>query len=244
MAASVAFPAARVAPKVLNSVFGSDGSRETANRIVARRAQPNKTLDLQGVANDLKALAKTNPRLAQNAYAEILSRLKPVRQGELQRLVGKSLINPSVSANRSNQGQTVVRGTSIASDALHDSVKVATKAKGLSKLAPVPAKLLFASLDFKLKYDELRAKGFSHGAANAGATAGLASGLAVSETGAIIGGVVGGLVTSPSGPGAIGGAAVGGIAGSAASGAVDWYFEISDSAALKAANSFDHTHRR
>ena len=248
MTAFIANPAIRLAPKlapkVANSAFGSDGSKAAANRIVAKRGMANKMLDLAGVATDLKALAKTHPRLAQNTYAEILSRLKPLRQGELQRLVGKSLTSPAANAKRSAQGQNVMRAASTGSDVLHDTAKAATKVKGLAKLAPAPAKLLFASVDFKLKYDELRAKGFSHGAANAGAAAGLASGIAVSQTGSAIGGVAGGVVTSPSGPGAIGGAAVGAIVGGAAGGGIDWLFEISDSAALSAANAFDRTHRQ
>jgi hypothetical protein len=248
MSAPIANPgiraATRVAPNATNSIFGPDGTRAAANSILRSNSMPRQSADLAGVAATLKALAKTHPQLAKYAYADIISRLSPMRQGELMRLVGKSLLSPSAVQKKSATGQTVIRGTSMASDALHDTAKVAIRAKGLTKLAPLPAKLALASVDAKLKYDELRAKGFSHGAANAGATAGLASGVFVSKTGAVIGGFIGGAATSPSGPGAIGGAAIGGIVGSAASGAVDWWFEISDTAALAAANAYDHSYRR
>jgi hypothetical protein len=251
MSASVAMPGTRMsqsairnAQRLANAIAGPDGSREAANVIMQRSTKAGKLADLHRVAAILKELKKAHPKLAQNAYADILSRLKPLRQGELQRLVGNSLANPKAVQQKLNNGQHVVRGVSMASDTLHSSAAVMFKPKGLSKLAPVPAKILFASLDGKLKYDELRAKGFSHGAAMAGVSASTASSLAISKAGAIAGGVAGGIATAPSGPGAIGGAAVGGVAGSTAAGAIDWILEISDTAALKAANAYDGTNRK
>ncbi len=240
-------PAVRLAPKAANALFASDGSREAANRIIERHRLPNKTLDLVGVASELKALAKTNPRLAQNTFAEINGRLKPVRQGELQRLVGNGLANPNKQAERSAQGQTVLKAVSSSSDALHGAAAIGVESKALQKFVPLPAKILFATVDGKLKYDELRAKGFSHGAAWAGVGAGQASGLGISAVGSgigsVAGGVIGGLATAPTGPGAIagaaGGSAAGGVIGGTIAGGIDWITGASDKAALAAANHFD-----
>ncbi len=244
MTANIAAPGLRLAPRAVNALFGSDGSREAANVLVAGYRLPNKTLDLSGIALALKAMAKKNPQLAQNTFAEITSRLKPMRQGELIRLVGNSLTSPRATQQKLNTGQHILRGTSMASDTLHSAGTAAFKAKGAQKLAPWPAKIAFMTVDAKMKYDELRAKGFSHGAANAGMLAGQAASLGASGTGSVAGGWIGGAVTLWSGPGAIVGAGGGAVIGGVIGGGIDWALELSDNAALAAANQFDGTHKK
>jgi hypothetical protein len=246
MSASVAMPGTRMAqsairstPRAANALIGSDGSREAANRIIYHATKAGKATDLQSVAAILNELKKTHPTLAQNAYADILSRLQPTRQGELQRLVGTSLANPKAVQQKLNAGQHVLRGTSIASDTLHGAAAIGVQSKAAKSLAPLPAKIIFATVDAKLKYDELRAKGFSHGAAMSGMAAGQGAGLAAAGTGSVVGGWAGGIATSWSGPGAIVGAGGGAVLGGAIAGGIDWAFGLSDKAALAAANAFD-----
>ncbi len=239
MATSVASPGIRIAPRLANAVFGSDGSREAANRILQITTRPKQGVDIPRAAAIFRELAKTHPKLAQNAFADVLSRLRPAQQGELQRLVGKSLVSPKTMQNRADQGQDVLKGASSSVDLLSDSAAAALKVKGAAKLAPLPAKIAFMTVDAKMKYDELRAMGFSHGAANAGMIAGQAAGVGASGTGSVAGGWVGGVLTSWSGPGAILGAGGGAVIGGAIGGGIDWFFDLSDNAALAAANTFD-----
>ncbi len=178
------------------------------------------------------------------AYANLNSRLIPTQQGELQRLVGKSPRNPIATLQRLGTGQHVLRGTSMASDALHGAGAIGVKSKVVKAIAPLPAKLAFITVDAKMKYDELRAKGFSHGAANAGLIAGQAASLGASGAGSIAGGWIGGILTSWTGPAAIVGAGGGAVIGGAIGGGIDWVFKLSDQAALDAARQFDGNHKR
>jgi hypothetical protein len=242
MATSVAMPGVRMSQSAIRNaprLIRSDGSREAANVILQHSAKAGKLADLHSVAAILKELKKNHPKLAQNAYADILSRLKPARQGELQRLVGNSLANPKAVQQKLNAGQHVLRGTSIASDTLHGAAAIGVKSKAAQKLAPLPAKIIFATVDAQMKYNELRAKGFSHGAAMSGVAAGQAAGLGAAGTGSVIGGWAGGIATSWSGPGAVVGAGGGAVLGGAIAGGIDWAFGLSDKAALAAANAFD-----
>jgi hypothetical protein len=140
---------------------------------------------------------------------------------------------------RLNTGQYVLRGTSMASDTLHGAAAIGVSSKTVKKLAPLPAKLIFMSVDAKFKYDELRAKGFSNDAAKAGVAAGQAASVAISATGSGIGFWAGGLATSWAGPGAIIGAGGGSVVGGAVGGVIDWISGASDKAALAAANKYD-----
>ena len=98
MPANIAAPGIKYAPRALNAVFGSDGSREAATRILQLTTRTRQPANIQLMANILKELVKTHPDLARNAYANLNSRLRPTQQGELQRLVGNSLSNPNKQA--------------------------------------------------------------------------------------------------------------------------------------------------
>ncbi len=239
MTAHIAAPGIRHAPRAHNAVLGSDGSREAATRILQLTTRTRQPANIQMMANILKELVKTHPDLARNAYANLNSRLRPTQQGELQRLVGNSLANPNATVRRANTGQHVLRGTSMASDALHGAAAVGVQSRAIRNLAPLPARIAFATVDGKLKYDELRALGFTHGAAMAGVAAGQAASLGASGVGSAVGGAAGGLATLWSGPGAIVGAGGGAVIGGAIGGGIDWAFGLSDKAALAAANHFD-----
>ncbi len=147
------------------------------------------------------------------------------------------------AVERAQQGQNVMKGVGIAHGGLVGSAEqamgVSKKSPLLARIAPGPANLALSTIDAKLKYDELRAKGFSEGAAWIGVAAGQAASKGLEATGTGIGIKVGVALGSPSGPGAIGTGAVGGIAGNAVAGLIDWAFDISDSAALAAANEWD-----
>jgi hypothetical protein len=212
----------------------------SAKQIIQQNSMPRKPIDLDGVAQDLKAMAKTNPKHAYYVYADVLSRIRPAQQGELQRLIGKAIKDPMAAEANLNKGQHVMKGVSMASDTLHGTAAEAFKvSKRAKNIVPLPAKVAMMTVDAKMKYDELRAKGFSEKAAWAGVAAGQATGLSMAGTGAYVGGVAGGTLTSPTGPGAILGAGGGAVVGSAIAGAIDWMTGASDKAALAAANAYD-----
>jgi hypothetical protein len=199
--------------------------------------------DVHGLAKEIGRLWVSNPALAKELTHVAKQNLSPLRQGDLFRLIPQATNDAKIAAQkvqRAQNGQQVLKGTGIAHDALVDSAKIALRpGRTAAKFAPGPAKIVFATLDAKLKYDELRGLGFSHRAAVSGVSAGIAATAGVVGVGAKAGAVVGGVVTSPSGPGAIGGAAVGGVAGGAVGGLIDWAFSVSDKAALTAAKLVD-----
>jgi hypothetical protein len=239
MTTAIASPGVRVAQRTAPAVFGSDGSKAAADRILAHTSHPRQPKNIALMAGILKELVKTHPQLARNAYANLNSKLIPTQQGELQRLVGNSLANPQATRQRLNTGQHVLRGTGMASDVLHGAAAIGVESRAVRRLAPLPARIAFMTVDAKMKYDELRAMGFSHGAANAGMLAGQAASAGASGAGSIAGGWAGGIATSWSGPGAIVGAGGGAVIGGAIGGGIDWAFGLSDKAALAAANHFD-----
>jgi hypothetical protein len=148
---------------------------------------------------------------------------------------------------KAQDGQAVMKGVGIAQGALVGAAEVVLKPDSDSNkltagVAKASAKMLsgvLITVDGKLKYDELRAKGFSHEAAISGVGAGIVASGIVTKTSQGVGGAVGGFVTSPTGPGIVGGVAAGGVVGGAVGGLIDWAFGISDAAALKAANLYD-----
>ncbi len=214
-------------------------ARATFDQFKGVRGQYN----VQGLAKEIGRLWVSNPALARELTTVAQQSLSPMRQGELFRLIPQATQNAQVAAKqvqRAQNGQQILKGTGIAQDALVDSAKIVLRpGRAAAKFAPGPAKIVFATLDAKLKYDELRGLGFSHRAAVSGVSAGIAATAGVVGISAKAGAVVGGVVTSPSGPGAIGGAAVGGVAGGAVGGLIDWAFGVSDNAALAAAKLVD-----
>jgi hypothetical protein len=214
-------------------------ARATFDQFKGVRGQYN----VQGLAKEIGRLWVNNPAMAKELTNVAKQNLSPMRQGELFRLIPQAVSNAQAAAQkvqRAQTGQQILKGTGIAQDALMDSAKIALRpGRAAAKFAPGPAKIVFATLDAKLKYDELRGLGFSHRAAVSGVSAGIAATAGVVGISAKAGAVVGGVATSPSGPGAIGGAAVGGVAGGAVGGLIDWAFGVSDKAALTAARLVD-----
>jgi hypothetical protein len=264
-------------------------------------------------------LAQTNPKLAADVRAEVMTKLNPVQQGELQRVQdgnmkmgpdgrgfnhavakageqlpsqdewldrakidghpdyaryayiagsedraamkkamddvyeGRATMPVLAEINgpnwkdpngvyRAQNGQQVMKGVGITQGAvsglLYESIPTNQKSLAV-KAAPLPVKVALITVDAKLKYDELRAMGFSDDAAKAGVAAGQAVTIGMVYAGSKAGLVVCGALGSPTGPGAIGTAAAGGVAGGAIAGLIDWATGASDKAALKAANLYD-----
>jgi hypothetical protein len=277
--------------------------------------------NIDKVEAQLDELAQTNPKLAADVRAEVMTKLNPVQQGELQRVQdgnmkmgpdgrgfnhavakageqlpsqdewldrakidghpdyaryayiagsedraamkkamddvyeGRAKMPTLLEVNgpnwkdpngvyRAQNGQQVMKGVGIAHDTISNSLleSVPKNQKSLAvKAAPLPVKIALFTVDAKLKYDELKAKGFSDEAARRGVIAGQAVTFGMVATGSKAGTVIGGILTSPTGPGAIGGAAVGTVAGGTIAGLIDWATGASDAAALKAANLYDGT---
>jgi hypothetical protein len=284
--------------------------------ILPDSAKAGAFVNIDKIEVQLDELASTNPKMAADVRAEVMTRLNPVQQGELLRVQegvmkmgidgrgfnyaepGKGLSqdawldrakadgHPDYAryayiagsedraamkqamddvyhdravmpqeitvtgtnwkdpngVHRAQQGQAVMKGVGIAqgtvSGLLYESIPANQKSLAV-KAAPWPVKIAFVTVDAKLKYDELKAKGFSDSAARVGVAAGQAVTLGLVASGSKIGGGIGLAAGSPTGPGALGTAAVGTVAGGAIGGLIDWATGASDKAALESANLYD-----
>jgi hypothetical protein len=150
--------------------------------------------------------------------------------------------------HKAQNGQAVMKGVGIAQGTLVGAAEVTlkpydgTNSKATVGVAKASAKMLsgvLITVDAKLKFDELKAKGFSDGAAWRGVAAGQAVSLTFTQGGALIGAGLGGAAGSALGPGAFITAGLGRVGGGAIGGLIDWATGLSDDAALKAANLYD-----